>query len=187
MDEIRPITEDDMVRAWVEAERESPRHRDSWQQMGLGAVPLSAGARRAALGVMRGFPDRFVFTGLPLPMEWSLVRVTIEELGGFRYLNYTPTFVALSKGTRLVRDGAANLERIEVAEQLNERVRLTEAGLAAGQVHEPVIAVTSSRERTPILIEGNTRATAYLRCREPAEQIELILGTTDDLSTWEFV
>jgi hypothetical protein len=187
MDVIRPLTEDDMVRAWVEAERESPRHRDDWQRMGLGAVPLAAASRRGALGMMRGFPDRFVFTGLPLPMEWSLVRVTVEELGGFRYLNYPPTFVALSEGTRLIRDGAANVGRVEVAEELDERVRQTEASVAAGQIHEPLIAVTSPREPTPILIEGNTRATAYLRCRQPDESIELILGTADDLSGWEFV
>lgn len=187
MDVIRPLAEDDMVRAWVEAERESPRHRDDWRRMGLGAVPLSAAARRGALGTMRGFPDGFVFNGLPLPMEWSLVSVTVEELGGFRYLNYPPTFVRLSEGTRLVRDGAANVERVKVPEGLNERVRQTEAGLAAGQIHEPVIAVTSPKEPTPILIEGNTRVTAYVRVQRPDELIELIMGTTHDLSGWEFV
>jgi hypothetical protein len=184
---IKPLTEDDMIRAWVEAERESPRYRDQWVQMGLGAVPLSVAACRTALKALRGFPDRYIFEGLPLPMQWSLAAVTLEELGRFRYLNYPPSFVALSEGTRLVRDGAANVERVQVAEGLNERVEQTEAGLAAGQVHEPVIAVTSPTEPTPILIEGNTRATAYVRCRPPDDTVELILGTAADLSGWVFV
>lgn len=187
MDEIEPLTEDDMVLAWAEAERESPRHRDVWVQMGLGSVPLSADTCRAVLGQVRGFPDQYVFTGLPRPMKWSLVRVTIEELGDFRYLNYLPTFVALSEGSRLVRDGAANVERVQVPEDLNERVRQTESGLAAGQAHESVIAVTAPNELAPILIEGNTRATAYLRYYQPHETIDLILGEADDLSEWEFV
>jgi hypothetical protein len=184
---IKPLTEDDMIRAWVEAERESPRYRDQWVQKGLGAVPLSAAACRNALGTMRGFPDCYIFKGLPLPMRWSLVAVTVEELGRFRYLNYPPSFVALSKGTRLVGDGAANVERVQVAENLNERIEQTESGIAAGQVHEPVIAVTSPNEPTPILIEGNTRATAYVRCRPLGETVELILGTAADLSGWVFV
>lgn len=187
MEIIKSLVEDDMIRAWVEAERESPRHRDEWAQMGLGAVPLSAAAGRTALGTMRGFPDRYIFEGLPLPMQWSLAAVTVEELGRFRYLNYPPTFVALSEGTRLVRDGAANVERVQVAENLNERIEQTESGLASGRVHEPVIAVTSPSEPTPILIEGNTRATAYVRCRPPEETVELILGTAADLSGWVFV
>jgi hypothetical protein len=120
-------------------------------------------------------------------MEWSLVTLAIEELAGWRDLNYAPTFVALSEGTRLVRDGAANLERVQVAEDLNERVSQTEAGLAAGQVHERLIAVTSPHEPTPILIEGNTRATAYLRALGPEQEIELILGSASDLSGWQFV
>ncbi len=187
MDVVEPLNEDDMIRAWVEAERESPRYRAVWEQLGIGSVPLSPDVRRAALARVRGFPDQYVFTGLPLPMEWSKVRLTIEELGSFRYLNYGPTFVALSGGTRVVSDGAANLERIQVPEQLNERVEQTEAGLAAGQIHEPLIAVTSPYERTPILIEGNTRATAYLRCRRPDETIDLIMGTAPDLAGWQSV
>jgi hypothetical protein len=155
--------------------------------MGLGSVPLSAQVRRTLLEARRGFPDKLVFSGLPLSIEWSLVRLTTQELGGWRYLNYVPTFVALSEGTRLVKDGAANLERVQVEEQLNERVTQTEAGLAAGAVHEPLIAVTSPHEPTPILIEGNTRASAYLRVRRPDEEIELILGTAADLSGWRFV
>jgi hypothetical protein len=187
MEVIETLGEDDMIFAWVEAERESPRHRAPFEAAGIGSVPLSPDTRRTLLAATRGFPDRFVFNGLPLPMDWNLVRLTIEELGGWRYLNYGPTFVALSEGSRLVRDGAANLERMQVGEELNERVAQTEAGLAAGQVHEPLIAVTSPKEPTPILIEGNTRATTYLRVLRPEEEIELILGTATDLSSWQFV
>jgi hypothetical protein len=186
VDEIEPLTEDDMVLAWAEAERESPRYRDAWIQMGLGAVPLSAGVCRAVLEQLRGFPDRMIFDGLPRPMEWSLVKVTIEELGDFRYLNY-PTFAALSEGSRLIRDGAANVEHVQVGENLNERVQQTESSLAAGQVHEPLIAVTAPNQPTPIIIEGNTRATAYIRFHPPHETIDLILGAADDLSKWAFV
>jgi hypothetical protein len=187
METVESLTEDDMLCAWVEAEMDSPRYRADYDRFLDRHADLTPAICRAALGRMRGYPDQCIFLGLPLPLEWSRIRVTVEELGDFRYLNYLPTFVALSGGTRIVRDGAANVETVSVPEALNERILQTEAGIAAGDAHRPLIAMTSASEQTPILLEGNTRATAYVRCRRPEDKVELILGTAADLSAWAFV
>jgi hypothetical protein len=182
---IEPLTEDDMLMAWVAGEMNSPRYRADYDQLLDRSAALTPAICRAALGRMRGYPDRFIFGGLPLRMEWSRIKVTVEELACFRYLNYE-TFRDLSGGTRLVRDGAANVETVNVGEQLNERVRQTEAGIAAGNQHAPLIAVSKDEAATPILLEGNTRATAYVRSRQPNDVIEMILGMSPNITRWIF-
>ena len=176
-----------MLRAWVAAEADSPRYRADYDRVLDRSAPLTPEICRHVLGQMRGYPDRYIFNGLPHELGWSLVRLTVQELGRFRFLNYRPTFAVLSP-SRLVSDGAANLDAVPVPEQLAERVRQTEVGIAAGDKHTPLIAVTSAKEPTPILLEGNTRATAYLRCRPPTDMVDVILGISPGgLSDWEFV
>jgi hypothetical protein len=118
-----------MVLAFLQAERHSPRHYSLYLEPILVANALPTDLierpilgdstenqlRAAILGAYRGYrQDHSLFAGFPRDAIWRRVAVSIEEIGGFRYARCVP-WTDLSEGTLLVRDGAANLSRIETS------------------------------------------------------------------------
>jgi len=72
--------------------------------------------RKRALENVRGFgTNAALFTEFPIDAEWLRVIYTVEEVGAMKYANH-PTWTRLSKGTRLVIDGAANVLIVPTAE-----------------------------------------------------------------------
>ena len=49
-----------------------------------------------------------------------------------------------------------------------------------------VIAAAIGESETPILVEGHTRATAYVRALDPDDEIEVIVGYSPNLDNWHF-
>ena len=99
----------------------SPRLDDSTQNT----------RRRRALAAVRGFGvGTYLFRGFPSDVEWRRVALTREEVGGLQYANH-PTWVTLSDGSRLVREGAANVERIDTGDGTNANILEVERSFAA--------------------------------------------------------
>lgn len=187
-----------MVAAFLKAESDSPRFGPTYAQIIQGQTvilakpdllnPVENRIRREALGVARGFGrNAYLFAGFPPNVQWSKVALSLDELGDVKYANY-PTWVALSGGTRLVRDGAGNIDHVAVDEDANEHIRAIAEAVRAGMSFPELVAVLDTREDdTPILVEGHARATAYLVARDTApSEIELILGCSDQMAQWAF-
>jgi len=106
-----------MIRAFVEAEVESPVYGAAYARaaQAFGADrealfhPDADRLRAKVLRAVRGYPVSALFTGFPSDPSWNLAAISVRELGGFLYLREYG-WVALSGGTRLVRDGAANVQ-----------------------------------------------------------------------------
>lgn len=184
---VENVDEDAMVMAWIEAERTAPLRRVQIEEVIPAGMTLTPDLARGALAYTRGYSDKFIFEGLPVSdMDWYRVKASVEELGAFSYLNYL-TFHEITEGSLLIRDGAANIDRLQVREELNQRIRSVEAAVRRGDKPPPLIAVAKDQGDQPIVIEGNTRATAYVLCKQPSDTLEIILGVTSELfENWAF-
>ncbi len=189
---VRAVTEDEMIRAFVEAEAESPLYGSAYaraaREFGGDAAALfdpdSNTLRAKVLRAVRGYPGSALFAAFPSDVDWKLAAVSVGELGEFLYLRERG-WVALSGGTRLVRDAAANVETaLGVAKAAD--IRATEEAVRGGRKFPPLIAVTESDAAVPILAEGHTRATAYARALDAADEVEVVIGHSTDLRGWHF-
>lgn len=196
MRKLQQITDNEMILAFIQGEADAPRWAARYQGSGLqpedskrDADPNDAEQnqrRRIALGRARGYGrDELLFTGLPSDMTWYRAVVTLDQLAAFRHLNY-PAFIQLTGGSRLVRDGARNAEAIPGQEELSERILDLAQAVGAGARHPPLIAVATDIGAAPVILEGNTRASAYVRALPPEEEIEIILGISPGVSAMTF-
>ena len=161
-----------MINAFLRAEFHSPRFKSAVRGLLGGRTNLvyqpstsdddENEARKAVLATYRGYGvDTLLFKGFPPDVSWVRATCTVSELGAMKYANY-PTWITLSGGSRLVRDGAANVESVATAERINQTVIEVGRALERGQTHAELILVAESEDEVPVLVEGHTRATAYM-------------------------
>jgi hypothetical protein len=191
---IEPATEHEMVLAFMKAEIDSPRYRTGYQQLittfGFPRVQLIELAdlhndcqnmqRRKLLQGIRGYgANEYLFRGFPEDISWKRVRIERRELERVKYAKHE-TWVKLSAGTRLVGDGARNIDHIQVSESptvtLNGNVKAVTEAIRNGESYPELIAVAGPRD-VLILVEGHTRATAYVRSQY-SQPIICLVGTS---------
>ena len=183
-----------MILAFIRAEAEAWPNR----YQGSGLEPSDYGRdadprdeaqnqrRRSALARARGYgQNQLLFTWVPYDVTWYRARITVEELGGFQHLNYW-TFVDLTRGSRLVRDGSRNLGSVQVGESLDQRILDLSKAVSDGERHPPLIAGAPNTGASPVILEGNKRASAYVREAPPEEELEIILGVSPNVSAMPF-
>ena len=194
------LSENDMILAFLAAEVDSPRwgyfvRAGLRGNLSLVSDPDLSNAtenelRKQALDSYRGYAsnDR-LFEGFPAHVAWKDVEVSVPELGGFHYARVEP-FPALTGGTLLVRDGAARLQSLQAGGphllRFKTSVLAVEAGIHHGEVFQPLIAAADGPAEPHFLLEGHTRATAYLRARAPEYAIKVIVGYVSGLSKWNW-
>lgn len=193
--DVVPVDEDAMVREFLRAELASPRFADRYQRalaaQGWDASRLFANApdasrqRRTLLGIVRGFDsDRLLFRGFPQTVTWTRQRLTASALDRLHYGNF-PEWVALSRGTRRVRDAAPHVSAGGVGADLSAHITGVLATLRQGAPIPALIALATTPQRW-VLLEGHTRATALTLMNEvPA--VPLLLGHARDFSGWAYV
>jgi len=145
-------------------------------------------ARADALAAHRGdVRTRTVFfRGLPLDTCWQRWALTTAELGDVLYANYV-TWIKLSGGTRRIRDGAANVRQLQVFENhdINASIRATARAIDEGKLMPELIAVAQAAHgRDLVLLEGHTRATAYLIARKPPAEVAVLVGWSASIDQW---
>jgi hypothetical protein len=199
MIEVRPVTVDEMVLAFVRAEIDSPTDRgkiliDALVELHEDRAQLidradltderQNRARRAIVGAARGYGlNKYLFRNFPYDTAWRLVKVTAGGGSRFKYANCEP-WTWLSGSSRLVEDGVKNLDQPQFG-VIRENVSGIVTRLRHGDTLEALIAVESSRTAQPVLIEGHTRATAYALTRSPGE-IDVIIGSSPTMDRWVF-
>ena len=195
MRQLGNSSEDEMILAFLRAEAYSPRFKGLLRDALGGDLSLVYTARlnepsdnlkrHAALTAYRGYGSRtLLFGGFPGKVDWRRVALSRADLGALLYANY-PTWVELSGGSRLVRDGALNVGRLSV-EDIHTNVAEVEEGIRTGRIYpEPILAAESSSS-THVVVEGHTRVTALYRSLEEDAEIEAIVGYSDHMSEWIF-
>jgi hypothetical protein len=194
MTALVPASEDEMVCAFLLAELDSPLWRwfiHTLLRTDVGVVthpsvddPAQSLVRRLVLAAYRGYGiGTYLFAGFPADVMWWRTTTTAQELGGFRYANCDP-WASMAGSTRLVRDGAQRLDggpsdRVAA-------VREVESGVLQEHAYPPLIAVGSNSDGDHVLVEGHTRATAYVRALAPSDEVELIVGHSATMSAWRF-
>lgn len=169
MEILKPVTEDEVLACFVDAERASDRYGGILRKLEkrIGNDP------RALLAEYRSWPDEGLFGGFPRDVEWSLARVTRDELLDILYINWD-WWLRVSDGTRRPRDAAARLEGD--AED--------EAIARAAATNPPLIAVRTPRSYL-VLLEGHVRITAYALFPEHVpDELEIYLGESPTMAGW---
>jgi hypothetical protein len=133
----------------------------------------------------RGFKlNDSLFKGFPDKVNWCKASLSVGELGRVKYLKQT-AWITRSAGTRLVLDGALNLDKIAVAGDAKPQIEAIEEKVKSGCVFPELILVGKNEGSDLILLEGHKRATAYVRAGDClTKEIEVIAGFSEDLNNW---
>jgi hypothetical protein len=131
----------------------------------------------------RGYEQRKVlFDGFPVDATWRRVRLEAQDLRALRYANHR-TWNDLSDSTRLVSIGARNfLQRRDDPDtyQINGIVEALRDGTCF-----PELIAAQDNDGGLILIEGHSRATAYL-IEECVGGVEALVASSQSMQEWIF-
>jgi hypothetical protein len=200
MRSIGPSSEEEMVLAFLKAEIDSAEYREviegalSKQGYTRAIVddanlqnPRENHARAVCLSCSRGYRlNDGLFRGFPNEVVWQRVSLSSEELGQTKYINQS-VWVTGSGGTRFVSDGAKNLDAGTLLDSLKAKIRAIEASVRAGCRPPELILVGKGDDSALVLVEGHSRATAYVRAASClTEGVEAIVGLAADMDGWHW-
>jgi hypothetical protein len=206
---LEDVDEAVVVAAFLRAELHSPRYRSTINRLLKQAEasppiiddPNVDDAREnmlrvTILGAYRGWPDRYLFHRFPRHVRWRRATLSDAELGAVLYVNDDPRLAGreswekvcwfdLSRGTRLVTQGAETIRRGQVEpayKAVFESVLATAETMRDGRPFPELILARKSAGSPLLIVEGHTRATAYaLTARE---QIPALVGDAEGLDRW---
>jgi hypothetical protein len=197
---LERVTEDHMVAAFVQAEIDSPTFGDCYMQ-GLQFYgreraifdapdltdPSANAIRRGVLQGCRGYPTDYLFRGWPDDVEWWRAEVTRGELGECKFCNY-PSWNVLTEGSRLIKDGAANVDRVQAPDNINPKIKALIPLVEEGQRFPELLVVATTTTAQAVVMEGHTRATAYVLAKKGApDPVPVLAGFSLKLATWPFL
>lgn len=196
---MRPLgsaEENEMILAFLQAEIDSPRYGIHYARMltfnHLSRSVLIDNAdlsgtqdnyfRKELLRAIRGYASNAaLFTGFPSDVIWQRVLIEQSDYPRLKYMN-DPSWVAFSGGSRLVTEGAKHLERTEENRDPKPNVNGILRRIGEGRRLAPLIAVQSG-DGFLILIEGHSRATAYIASGFVTE-FEMFVGSSPAIHKW---
>jgi hypothetical protein len=196
---MRPLgsaEENEMILAFLQAEIDSPRYGVHYARM-LSYNHLSRSVlidnadlsdtqgnyfRKELLRAVRGYASNVaLFIGFPSDVIWRRVLIEQSDYPRLKYMN-DPSWVEFSGRSRLVTEGAKNLERTEENRDPRPNVNGILLRIGEGQRLAPLIAVESG-DGFLILIEGHSRATAYVASGLVTE-FEMFVGSSPAMHNW---
>lgn len=193
MIENGPATTDEMILAFLQAELPSPRFGPTYAEcLRLLGVdnhivtqanlndPRENRLREQLLTNVRGYgTNRYLFTGFPADVTWRHVTMAPHEVGNLHYAN-EPSWVRLSAPTRRVATAAQNLTSANGKDY--ENIMAVASALQRGVTFPALIGATADGDPI-VLMEGHTRATAYVITNTAAR---LILATSPHMTQWHY-
>jgi hypothetical protein len=197
MIDVGPITEDEMVLAFLQAEIDASRYRDLYNAclaaLGFERIlidkpdlndPGANQARKLVLRGARGYgANTLLFTGFPMDVRWRRVVLEPRDFEVVRYAANVETWTHLSNGTLLVSDGARNFTTtgaVPGTEQITGIVNTIRNGTVF-----PELIAAETNDGSLILIEGHSRATAYV-LTQFTEGVKAFVGSSLSVSSWYF-
>jgi hypothetical protein len=196
MIELGTASEDDVVLAFLRAEIDSPKWGQNYLRVlrdlhldrdclidAANLADSHAGVvRKDVLGAVRGYGrDEALFTGFPPNTTWRRVQVEPCDFHRLKCISKDEWWSKLTTGTRLIEEGARNLDDYPaLAVRVRGAIRMIEQ---SHPVDELVMVETNSHDL--ILVEGHTRATAYVVLSDRA--FSAFIGNSPLMSRWHFI
>ncbi len=198
MIEVAPATEAEMIAAFLRAEIPSSRYgKDILALLQRFGAPrrivdepnvndsAENDLRRTVLAGYRGYPRALLFTGFPADVTWRRVRLEPDDFQQMRYARVSDSLIPLSSPSRLVTDGARNFSAGVPAAAKMAHIAAIVADIKQGATYDPLIAV-QDRNGALVLVEGHSRATAYVIAGTTGTGIEALAGTAATFERWHF-
>jgi hypothetical protein len=140
--------------------------------------------RADLLGEWRGYGrNGDVFKDLPDDVQWWRAFLSVADLERVKYLN-DAYWIALSGGSRLVRDAATRIlagAMPDIAAGYRSLAQALEAGIR----FPDLILLYNPREDELVVLEGHVRATAYvvylLLSKDTALELPVLVGCSERL------
>ena len=194
---LRTASEAEVIAAFLCGELDSSRWRDRLlaflRDDGVGPSvvtnpniddPRENAYREALLDRHRGWLRRDgLFNGFPSQVAWSRAALTPEEVPAIRYINWD-WWLEISGGTRRPSEAAARISRNEIAGVSAESHEPMAARLGSAEPPPELIGVASRDLSRLVVLEGHVRFTAYLYPEYLPEELEVFLGTAEDMERW---
>jgi hypothetical protein len=185
-----------MIDAFVLAELESSRHGGFYRGLVDGDLSryrgdgeLARALRRVALYLVRGYGrSAYLFAGFPDDATWKLVALPVGELRDWLYA-HEQTWLALSKHARRVRVGARNVGKVPSIQETSACILAVETDVRNGRrasSYTPIIAAAVDEDSPHVIAEGHTRATAFVRALQPQDEVEVIVGYSPHVTSWQY-
>lgn len=204
MIELSLATENEMILAFLRAEIDSTREFDKRILQSL----KSQGCTRALIDKpnlsdqtenefrmkllnYRGYYDRtFLFKGFPKDVEWRKVTLEEKDFGKIKYIKDDSEWENLSSRTRLVSEGARCLGSMRLQQPTHddelfnkmEHIFSIVSDVQNGRRY-PELILAEGDSGQLILIEGHSRATAYI-IANCTKEIDAFVGTHPEMSNW---
>lgn len=138
--------------------------------------------RRALLQAYRGFgANAYLFKGFPADVEWRFVEIEPKDHHLLLFAK-EENWMKVGEGTRSVVRAKGRIDQFELPETA-ERIRAIQQDLTHGKLMAPLIAV-EGENGTLILVEGHSRATAYVGLNWP--RIPAVLGRSAGMRNWHY-
>lgn len=199
---IGPVKEDNVVLAFVKAEIDSPLYGPNYQtqlaSLGTSRKNLIDNAdlsdlrqneqRKKLLQSVRGYPGKALFLHFPRDTTWHRAQLEPSEIAVLRNGRFD-NWIELTKGSRSVTQGAAEIASGVAERSANEAIRKIAAGVkeVAEKIRTghkfPELIVVQATDGSLILLEGNTRATAYVLTGK-SEPTEVFVGSSAQMQLW---
>jgi hypothetical protein len=142
-------------------------------------------AYRSMLLNYRGYLQReSLFRGFPIDVQWRRADLEPRDLRHLKYLN-EPNWMRFSEQTRQPARVADRINKGELGEDPGRRVLAIQEKLRRGEQLPELIAAESVDDDALILIEGNSRATAYCGLNWQ-KNVPLFLASSPEMKHWAF-
>jgi hypothetical protein len=202
MIQLGPASADDVVLAFLRAEIDSSRlghvyagilsnsrldRRSIIDEANLENANDSR-IRNEMLRAVRGYSaGQMLFEGFPNDATWRRVRLDKADFVRLKYANFQP-WLELTDNTRLVLHGATKIDceynLSPLAMETRANVQAVAADYRRGKRYPELIAA-ESEDGYLILVEGHTRATAYVLSGLPAP-VDILLSSSSQIRRWAF-
>jgi hypothetical protein len=138
--------------------------------------------RRALLQIHRGYgANTHLFIGFPADVVWRSVEIEPKDHHLLLFAK-EDSWIEISEGTRSVKRAAGRIDRFERPDTA-DRVRAIQRDITNGKSMAPLILV-EGENGTLILVEGHSRATAYVRPNWP--HISALIGSSATMHKWHY-
>jgi hypothetical protein len=201
MIELSPATQDEMILAFLRAEIHSSRYRQfvsqglahlGFQRCLIDLPNLSDAnqnhARRLVLQQYRGWPKTRLFREFPADATWRRVILEAQDFQDMRYMNDARIeghWTNLSDGTRLVSVASRNLLKGRAEAALQHVAAIAESLRNSFPFLEPLILAELEGESPLVLVEGHSRATAYV-IENRIHNVEAFVASSKFMNRWYF-
>jgi len=168
---LRNSSEDEVIRVFLEAELDNPRHEQRYllakKKCGLGSISNEEmlsdrkdNERRMLLTQARGWPDSMLFEGLPKNLSWDYFELETDDLNNLNYIDYS-YWNELSSNTREPYVAAENIKnKVLVYGQSNDQFYGIASAVSANHKFPPLV-LGKMLDGKFVIIEGHARATGF--------------------------